>query len=179
MIYTATILFVKLSILTYYVRIFSVRPFRIAAYAVGSIVVIWAIVVWFISIFSCRPINGFWDKSITTAHCVNSKKFYIGNAVPNIFTDVMILILPVRMVWGLQTNRMQKITLSFIFLLGGLYVSDLYNRPMHLETDRFLVWWFAVAFDWRHNSKLITQILLVSFCERDCLITIANKPQGP
>lgn len=146
MIYTATILFVKLSILTYYARIFSVRPFRIATYAVGSIVVIWAIVVWFISIFSCRPINGFWDKSITTAHCVNSKKFYIGNAVPNIFTDVMILILPVRMVWGLQTNRMQKITLSFIFLLGGLYVSNLYPLA-YLKTNKLLVWWYAVVFD--------------------------------
>lgn len=111
-----------MSILSYYVRIFQIRPFRLAVYAVGSLVLIWAIVVCFISIFSCRPLNGFWDKSVT-ASCVSNKEFYVGNAIPNICTDVMILILPLRMVWTLQTNRMQKITLSAIFLLGGLSVS--------------------------------------------------------
>ncbi|KAJ5987213.1 hypothetical protein N7451_011578 [Penicillium sp. IBT 35674x] len=110
-----------MSILTYYVRIFQIRPFRIAVYVVGSLVVVWAITVWFISIFSCRPVNGFWDKSVTSS-CVSNKEFYVGNAVPNICTDVMILILPLRMVWALQTTRMQKVTLSAIFLLGGFVV---------------------------------------------------------
>ncbi|KAJ6093568.1 hypothetical protein N7486_008857 [Penicillium sp. IBT 16267x] len=108
-------------ILTYYVRIFQIRPFRMAVYAVGGLVAVWPITVCFISIFSCRPIHGFWDESVR-ASCVNNKEFYVGNAVPNIFTDVMILILPLRMVWALQTTRMQKITLSAIFLLGGLSI---------------------------------------------------------
>lgn len=134
LIYTATILSVKLSILTYYVRIFQIRPFRIAVYAVGSLVVVWAITVWFISIFSCRPINGFWDTSVKSS-CVSNKEFYVGNAVPNICTDVMILILPLRMVWGLQTTRMQKVTLSGIFLLGGLSVLPSPLLPVDLEAN--------------------------------------------
>jgi hypothetical protein len=80
----------------------------------------WWVAVVFISIFSCSPIYGFWDKTTIQAHCVNNKEFYIGNAVPNIVTDVIILAMPIRIIWSLQTTMMQKATLSFIFLLGGL-----------------------------------------------------------
>lgn len=113
-------MFIKTSILAYYKRIFSVRQFRVAVYAVGALVLAWWIAVVLISIFSCKPIHGFWNKEINPT-CVNTKKFYIGNAVPNIFTDVLILAMPIRMVWTLQTTRPQKVSLSFIFLLGSLY----------------------------------------------------------
>ncbi|KAJ5904187.1 hypothetical protein N7504_006570 [Penicillium tannophilum] len=156
LIYTATILSVKLSILTYYVRIFQIRPFRIAVYAVGSLVVVWAITVWFISIFSCRPINGFWDTSVTSS-CVSNKEFYVGNAVPNICTDVMILILPLRMVWGLQTTRMQKVTLSGIFLLGGfVVVCSCIRLGTQFKVD-------DPDFTWAMNGTVIWTSLEVSF----------------
>lgn len=179
LIYTATILSVKLSILTYYVRIFQIRPFRIAVYAVGSLVVVWAITVWFISIFSCRPINGFWDTSVTSS-CVSNKEFYVGNAVPNICTDVMILILPLRMVWALQTTRMQKVTLSGIFLLGGLSVPhSLYCQLIWRLTNRRLVWWYAVVFGSGRSSRSMIQILPVSLCRWYLKETIAHVTQGP
>ncbi|RAK76914.1 uncharacterized protein BO72DRAFT_496822 [Aspergillus fijiensis CBS 313.89] len=156
MIYTATILSVKLSILTYYVRIFQIRPFRIAVYVVGSLVVAWAVIVWFISIFSCRPLNGFWDKSVP-ATCVSSKAFYVGNAVPNICTDVMILILPLRMVWGLQTTRIQKVTLSAIFLLGGfVVVCSCIRLSTQFKVD-------DPDFTWAMNGTVIWTSLEVSF----------------
>jgi hypothetical protein len=86
---------------------------------VGGIVVAWWIAVVLVSLFSCDPINGFWDHNITSK-CINTMHFFIGNEVPNIFTDIVILILPIRMIWRLNMSKDQKISLSFIFLLGSL-----------------------------------------------------------
>lgn len=46
--------------------------------------------------------------------------------------DTIILVLPVRMVLGLQLPPKRKILLLFIFLLGGLYVSPLVT-PFFIE----------------------------------------------
>jgi len=86
---------------------------------IGAVCVAWWIAVILVSIFSCNPIQGFWDHTIKSK-CINTENFFIGNAVPTIITDVIILFLPIRMIWNLQTSRKQKIALSFIFLLGGL-----------------------------------------------------------
>ena len=74
-----------------------------------------------VSIFSCHPVNGYWDRTVP-ATCIDSRAFYLGNAIANILTDVIILTLPVQMVWHLQTPRSQKIALTFIFGLGGFVV---------------------------------------------------------
>lgn len=79
----------------------------------------WWIVVILIQIFSCNPVNGFWDTSVPST-CVNAAHFYIAVAVPNIITDVIMLCLPLQMVWRLQTSLIQKIALSFTFMTGGL-----------------------------------------------------------
>ncbi|PWY84796.1 hypothetical protein BO70DRAFT_361195 [Aspergillus heteromorphus CBS 117.55] len=156
LIYTASVLAIKTSILTYYVRIFQIRPFRMAVYIVGSVVLVWAATVSLISIFSCRPIRGFWDKSLT-ANCVNSKAFYVGNAVPNIITDILILVLPVRMVWTLQTTLMQKVTLSGIFSLGGfVVVCSCIRLSTQFKVD-------DPDFTWAMNGTVIWTSLEVSF----------------
>lgn len=72
-----------------------------------------------VSIFSCKPVSGFWDRGIRPA-CINTKAFLIGNAVPNIVTDIVILGLPMPEIWRLNTQKHQKMALSVIFLLGGL-----------------------------------------------------------
>ncbi|KAA8647714.1 uncharacterized protein ATNIH1004_006411 [Aspergillus tanneri] len=156
LVYATAILFIKTSILAYYKRIFSVRPFRITVYIVGAMTLSWWIAVVFISIFSCKPIHGFWDKSIQP-RCVSSKKFYIGNAVPNIMTDVLILAMPIRMVWNLQASRSQKISLSFIFLLGSFVVICSCVRL----SEQFKV--DDPDFTWAMNGTVIWTSLEVSF----------------
>ena len=118
--YATAILTIKLSILSLYRRIFSVQRFRLLANCIASIVLAWWIAVLLVSIFSCHPINGFWDRTIKNFRCINTKEFFVGNAVPNIVTDIIILTLPIREVWRLHAQRHQKIALSFIFLLGSL-----------------------------------------------------------
>lgn len=42
----------------------------------------------------------------------------LASGVLNLLTDVLILCLPIPMVWGLNTTKAQKVTLTGIFLLG-------------------------------------------------------------
>jgi hypothetical protein len=47
-------------------------------------------------------------------------KFYYGLQIPNIVTDVIILVMPMHNVWVLPVSKAQKTGLSIIFVLGGL-----------------------------------------------------------
>lgn len=94
--------------------------FTRALYAMGAITTIWWIASQFIVIFECTPIHYFWDRMPVTGHCLNVQKFFDGQAVPNIITDVILLALPLPLIWKLQLPANQKIALSGVFLLGSL-----------------------------------------------------------
>lgn len=72
-----------------------------------------------VSLFQCTPLEKLWNPTLP-GHCINFLGAIIGNAVPNIVTDILILALPMPLLWHLQTGYLQKIMLSGVFLLGGL-----------------------------------------------------------
>lgn len=129
-IYPLAITAIKASILLLYQRMFDTPKFVLSVRIIGAVVAAWCIAVVLVQIFDCNPIHGFWDTS-TPSTCIDGAHFYIGSAVPNILTDVIILVLPIHMVWRLQTSLAQKIALSFTFLTGALCVFsfiDILNR---------------------------------------------------
>jgi hypothetical protein len=73
-----------------------------------------------LAIFTCTPINKIWDPTVVGGHCLDIQKFFIGIAVPNIFTDLALLALPLPYIWGLHVKLPQKIAVMFVFILGGL-----------------------------------------------------------
>ena len=76
-----------------------------------------------IILLQCIPLRGFWDKSIQATCGVDDYKFFQGNSIPNIITDLILLALPMPSVWALQITRSQKISLAMVFVLGGLSVT--------------------------------------------------------
>ncbi|RAH83873.1 hypothetical protein BO86DRAFT_308552 [Aspergillus japonicus CBS 114.51] len=112
----------KISILVFYVRIFSTRNFKVAAYIVGAIVLGHGIGVLLAAIFQCWPIDYTWNKTtgIEGGSCFNQQAFYRYVSPPNILTDVLLLTLPLPYVWKLHTSRGHKLALTGVFLLGGL-----------------------------------------------------------
>jgi hypothetical protein len=70
----------------------------------------------------CIPLRAFWDRSILGACGVDTKKFFLGQAIPHSLIDVAILCIPMRPVWNLHISTKYKISVSFMFLMGGLYV---------------------------------------------------------
>ncbi|KAE8323483.1 hypothetical protein BDV39DRAFT_217727 [Aspergillus sergii] len=110
----------KISILLFYIRIFSTPKFRMIAYAVGFIVLGHGIGVFFAAIFQCSPVQYAWDKTIEGGSCFDQQAFYRYVSPPNILTDVLILVMPLPFVWKLHTRMTQKLALTGVFLLGGL-----------------------------------------------------------
>lgn len=122
-VYFATLAATKLSILTFYTRLFPTRPFKLAARIMIAVVIAWFIATTLVSIFSCNPVRAFWTHEPGST-CIVSVHFYIANAVPNIITDAIILALPIHMIWKLHTSNWERVALTFIFLLGSLYVPE-------------------------------------------------------
>ena len=54
---------------------------------------------------------------------MNTRTSVIAISIPNIVTDVIILLLPLPVIWKLQLHFKKKIAVSAIFSLGILYGS--------------------------------------------------------
>ena len=112
---------VKISILLLYRRIFDTAAFRRKTLVVGILCIIWFFIAICLAIFECHPISAaFNPRMIYTDHCINIQAYYEGVTATNMGIDIIMLLLPVHMVWGLKLPIRQRIVLSSIFMLGGL-----------------------------------------------------------
>lgn len=118
-VYVTGVLCNKVSVLLMYLRIFPSRGFRTTAAIIGSTVVGWWLAIVLVSIFQCHPIWGAW-RPWDGGVCINLRSSFIGNAIPNILSDIAILCMPVHQVVKLRVNAMQKSLILFMFLLGSL-----------------------------------------------------------
>ncbi|PVH94791.1 hypothetical protein DM02DRAFT_538717 [Periconia macrospinosa] len=117
--YTGTIVFAKFSILAFYWRLFKMNTLvRHSIVVLATIVSMWGIAVFVIVVTQCRPLEGFWDKTIKADCTVDSYKFFYGNSTPNIITDILLMLAPLPAIWTLHLEFRQKVSLSGIFLLG-------------------------------------------------------------
>lgn len=114
------LLFIKMSILLLYRRIFAVKKFILATNIMGGVVFCWFLIVIFELAFVCRPYAFNWDKSIQGGTCGPEIKLWLSNGILHVIIDTIILILPMPMVWKLNTQLSNKISLSIIFGLGFL-----------------------------------------------------------
>jgi hypothetical protein len=103
-----------------YMRIFPTKDLRIGVYILGFVTIGWVIAINGVSIFQCNPIKKAWLGPAIAGTCINLKASFIGNALPNILTDIAILCMPIAQVWKLQVSNAQRASLIFMFLLGGL-----------------------------------------------------------
>lgn len=118
--YYCCIACVKLSVLAFYRRVFPVNTLRITSYALAGVIAIWWITVVLISILACTPISFNWDRTQPGGHCLDPRIFVIAISIPNIVTDITILLLPLPVIWRLQLHFKKKIAVSAIFSLGIL-----------------------------------------------------------
>lgn len=70
-------------------------------------------------LFQCNPIAFAWDKSILGGQCFDVTALFYANAGLNIFQDVFIYILPMKLLWQVKIPRKQKIALVIVFAVGG------------------------------------------------------------
>ncbi|KOC18842.1 integral membrane protein [Aspergillus flavus AF70] len=119
LVYSSCIAFVKFSVLALYKRLFSTPRMIFAANIVAGFVILWWLSVCVVGILLCLPVNKFWDPSVPGS-CLDSAQYYYGQQIPNIFTDAVLLVMPLKFVWALPISKTQRLLLSGVFVTGGL-----------------------------------------------------------
>ena len=120
--YTSGIALCKLSVLCFYYRIFAItKGVRIALFVLGGITICWWIAMICTYVLQCIPVKAAWKPEVVSK-CVSIYGLYIGQAVTNVLTDVIILVLPLQPLLKLHIRRFQKLVLIGVFALGFLCV---------------------------------------------------------
>lgn len=71
--------------------------------------------------------------------CVNNVKLYWANSIPNIATDLALLLFPLPIIWNLQLPASHKLSLTGIFAIGGLWVSQVKSFSCMLIQRRWSI----------------------------------------
>lgn len=109
---------IKISILLFYIRIFSVlKNFTRIVWIAIAVLAATGLANILISIFSCTPIRAFWDP-LTPGTCIDEVAYYYWTAIFNCITDLFILVAPMPVIWNRELKH--KVAVTALFLIGGL-----------------------------------------------------------
>ncbi|KAH8430739.1 uncharacterized protein LDX57_008403 [Aspergillus melleus] len=119
-VYSAACMVPRVVILTLYLRIFPEKKYRIACYVLIAVVVALGVADILTGAFECIPIAYLWDKSIPGGRCIDLTQFFHYGTLPNVFVDLLMLILPQPIIWKLQTSKQVKVGLAATILTGSV-----------------------------------------------------------
>jgi hypothetical protein len=115
----------KLAIINIYYDIFSnVRWARWTLVALTLTVLANIVAYILAALCNCRPIAATWDKSID-GQCGDRRMVYSMTSLPNIVTDLAIILIPIPIISKLKMSRRVKLGVLATFLTGSVYVSNL------------------------------------------------------
>lgn len=117
--YTSCITIIKLSILCFYLRVFPNSKLRIATQIVIGIVSLWGLGSVLMFFFVCRPFEATWNP-LVGGTCADRIATFLAVGAYNIISDIIILTLPLRTIWTLNTRSQMKVALTILFLTGLL-----------------------------------------------------------
>ncbi|KAJ6178969.1 hypothetical protein N7519_009430 [Penicillium mononematosum] len=121
LLYNPALTVVKLSILVFLRRLDSRS--RVVKYLIWSsfiVVISLFIAILFVDIFQCRPVQYVYDMSIPGGKCINQGAFFVSTAAINLFTDIMVLSIPIIITARLQMPLRRKVAVCIILCLGGV-----------------------------------------------------------
>jgi hypothetical protein len=122
-LYKINIGLTKISILLFYLRIFSVyRWFRGLCWSLIGLVAAFYLASVCSSIFQCHPVEFAFNKKSNGGHgtCIDLTAFWFANAAFNIGSDLIIIVIPSFAIKSLQLPTRSKVVLCAVFALGGL-----------------------------------------------------------
>ncbi|TEY58787.1 hypothetical protein BOTCAL_0200g00150 [Botryotinia calthae] len=141
-LYVFTVVAAKVSLSIMIYRLFHVyRSIRIICMILIVLTVCYLVVALGVTIFQCVPIDKAWSypSSSTSGSCMNLKAIYLGIAIPNIGTDIILTLLPIYCVVGLSLTTGDKLRICLMFSVGSIItissalrlcaLLDLYYKP--------------------------------------------------
>jgi hypothetical protein len=123
--------FVKISIIVFLRRLLgAVRVYSTISNCLIAFIALWAFSAVLVNTFQCIPVQYYYDRTLK-GHCMKGQvQFFQAMGAIALIEDVFILCLPIPIVWRLQITFRQKMALTLVFSLGGLYVSLLCGRTL-------------------------------------------------
>lgn len=132
--YNPVLAFVKASVLFFLHRLGGTKPgVHYAIWTVFTINALQAIAIFLVAVLQCLPISANWDMAVrmdADTKCVQNS-FHISISCLTIFTDLLVLGLPIWMFVGLKMRVAQKIAVIGVFMLGIACVFVSY--PLYLQ----------------------------------------------
>lgn len=127
-LYAPAVTFPKLVVLAVYLRVFTDKYSRSTCYVVAAVTILSCMANIILAFWPCNPSAFRWDRTIKGGHCdVDGQTHLRIGGLPNILTDVVMLILPLPVIWGLHTSTRTKLGLTTTFLIGSMYVLREWN----------------------------------------------------
>ncbi|KAI1367185.1 hypothetical protein F5Y08DRAFT_336854 [Xylaria arbuscula] len=120
LLYVALVL-AKTSALLFFGRVFqrytNPRWFNIALWISHGLNSAWFLGLVLGLILLCNPVAKNWEPTLPGT-CGKTSDLYLGNAISSVIIDVLILLLPVPMIWGVQASSARKVAITAVFILG-------------------------------------------------------------
>ncbi|KAL6228732.1 hypothetical protein BDW75DRAFT_250789 [Aspergillus navahoensis] len=123
----------KLSILFFYLRIFTTPIFKSITYTIISLCSLYAVASVVTSILGCTPPSYFWTRfdGVSTGSCISQTGFKVIPPI-NIVLDVVVMALPLPLVVKLNLPLQKKIRVFSMFSVGALIIVADILRITHL-----------------------------------------------
>jgi len=119
-IYNFTAVLPKLAILILYRRLFSTSKTLHSIYIIMIILILDLVGLTALVLGLCQPMAANWDDNIPNAKCLNKRVVSTWITMPNIVTDIWMLVLPIPIIWKLHIVKRVKLGLTFTFLVGSM-----------------------------------------------------------
>lgn len=123
---TASLAFVRLTIVLLYYRIFSRGApwFKPAMWVLIVLNAAWGVCFVFVHLFNCYPVTDTWKlaSGAKKRRCITPHTFVHIHvfAISSVVIDILMLALPWPMVLSLRLSGRQKAAILSIFALGGM-----------------------------------------------------------
>ncbi|KAH7327502.1 hypothetical protein BKA65DRAFT_481201 [Rhexocercosporidium sp. MPI-PUGE-AT-0058] len=153
LLFTPAVSTVKLSILTFYLRLSTSRTFRYFVFGGMIFVALWFISFETVIAMTCDTPNdpvGFTGSRLD--HCVSNRPTTKYHGITNILTDFFVYFLPIPLLWGLNMPPKRRLGLIFVFAVGGIVcifgtLRLIFSLTVDVSSDYtwegFYLWLFA------------------------------------
>jgi hypothetical protein len=98
-------------------RVFAVPIVKRIAIGCMAVIVMWAIATILAGFLICRPFALNWDQTLEGS-CGNQVASFQGTGVINLFTDVVVLLLPMPFLYRLNMALYKRLVLIGVFSVG-------------------------------------------------------------
>ncbi|KAK4077781.1 uncharacterized protein Triagg1_3475 [Trichoderma aggressivum f. europaeum] len=113
--------FIKLSVLWLYTRIFSTKTFKLWAHIMMGVVACYGVAFLILFMTQCRPISQQWDP-VPGGTCRNIVVQELTSVSLNMVVDIGIVIMPLPVLWSLQLAVRSKLVVSVMFSIGFITI---------------------------------------------------------